>query len=131
MKQREAEQLKELVTDFAPGASMDSVTSQRLSLLAIKYKELDKRHRDAEAALCEAKRVENGYAQLEVLYIVMADIDPTRQSTSTCHIQRKYAELEQAHLAQAALVQRLQRDKTKTVELEVRASPRVAGHTAR
>ncbi|KAJ0393846.1 hypothetical protein P43SY_001709 [Pythium insidiosum] len=65
MRQREEEQLKELTAEPDMGAPMDNRTSQRLSLLAFKYKELDRKHREAQTALSEAQRVEKGYTQLE------------------------------------------------------------------
>lgn len=71
--------------------------SQRFSLLASKYKELDQEYQAVKQQLADAQHSLDSYADLET----------------------RYTQLQEAHLVQAALVQRLQRDKQHAAALKV------------
>ncbi|GMF47539.1 unnamed protein product [Phytophthora fragariaefolia] len=98
-QRRDQQQLAELL---APGNGssgafpMQQAASQRFTLLASKYKELDQEHQAVKQQLSEAQQSLDSYAEFEA----------------------RYAKLQEAHLVQAALVQRLQRDKQHAAALK-------------
>ncbi|DAZ94757.1 TPA: hypothetical protein N0F65_011573 [Lagenidium giganteum] len=89
-EQRESQLMAELLEPGgAVGLRTDSAASHRLSLLLIKYKELERKH---DAAVRKAEGSAEAVREKELL-------------------QGRYNELEQAHMEQATQLQRLQREK--------------------
>lgn len=97
--QREQQQLAELLTTNTNGSALVDPefqsASQRFNLLTRKYKELDQEHRTTKEQLADAQRSLTLHSQFEA----------------------RHAKLQEAHLVQSALVQRLQRDKQETASL--------------
>ncbi|GMF19838.1 unnamed protein product [Phytophthora lilii] len=97
---RDQQQLAELL---APNGSAFlahpelHAASQRFTLLASKYKELDRDYQSVKQQLASAQQSLAAYEDLEA----------------------RHARLQEAHLVQAALVQRLRRDKQHAAALEV------------
>uniref|UniRef100_K3XC91 Uncharacterized protein n=1 Tax=Globisporangium ultimum (strain ATCC 200006 / CBS 805.95 / DAOM BR144) TaxID=431595 RepID=K3XC91_GLOUD len=89
-------QMEQLQSTRPNGGVLDSKLHQQFTLLLAKYKALEHEHKETAAQRDEATRSLALYRDLEV----------------------RYAELEQAHLMQAAHVQRLQREKTHVAELK-------------
>lgn len=98
---RERLQMEQLSATQVPySGAVDSRVHQQLTLVLTKYKDLEKQHQETKAELDAARRSLELSQDLEV----------------------RHAELEQAHLVQAAQVQRLQREKQQVAELKVRPS---------
>ncbi|TMW55807.1 hypothetical protein Poli38472_008455 [Pythium oligandrum] len=95
-EQREARETQELLASSQSGLRMDHPAAQRMNLLAVKFRELEHQHQSTKLALDDAKRANAVYSDLE----------------------KKYRELEQAHLIQAAHVQRLQNEKTQASDMQ-------------
>lgn len=97
---RERLQMEQLsASSSAPfSGAADSRIHQQLALVLTKYKDLERQHQESRAELDAAKRSLELFQDLEA----------------------RHAELEQAHLVQAAQVQRLQREKQQVAELKVR-----------
>ncbi|RLN55589.1 hypothetical protein BBJ28_00008675 [Nothophytophthora sp. Chile5] len=101
-QRREQQQLAELLAPANSSGSSavvrpeNQAASQRFTLLLTKYKELDREFEAAKQQLASAQRSLVGYDELET----------------------RHAELQEAHLVQASLVQRLQRDKQHAAALK-------------
>ncbi|KAE9343367.1 hypothetical protein PF008_g9717 [Phytophthora fragariae] len=97
-QRREQQQLAELLTPTNGNGSVFPMqaASQRFSLLASKYKELDQAYQTVKQQLADAHHSLDSYTALET----------------------RHAKLQEAHLVQAALVQRLQRDKQHATALK-------------
>ncbi|KAG6591122.1 uncharacterized protein IUM83_11272 [Phytophthora cinnamomi] len=97
-QRREQQQLAELLAPTNGHGSIFPVqaASHRFSLLASKYKELDQEYQAVKQQLADAQQSLSSYADLEA----------------------RYAKLQEAHLVQAALIQRLQRDKQHAATLK-------------
>ncbi|KAF4319112.1 hypothetical protein BBO99_00006271 [Phytophthora kernoviae] len=95
----EQQQLAEL-TNISGSAVVSrpdhQAASQRFTLLASKYKELDREYQTTKQQLTDAHRSLTSYDELE----------------------SRHAKLQEAHIVQASLVQRLQRDKQHTIALK-------------
>ncbi|KAL4099193.1 hypothetical protein PRIC1_007002 [Phytophthora ramorum] len=101
-QRREQQQLAELLVSTTsngmafPTRPEQQAASQRFTLLASKYKELDQEYKGMKQQLVDAQRTVASYASLET----------------------RHAKLQEAHLVQGALVQRLQRDKQHAAALK-------------
>ncbi|KAE9034161.1 hypothetical protein PR003_g8973 [Phytophthora rubi] len=97
-QRREQQQLAELLASTNGNGSVFPMqaASQHFSLLASKYKELDQAYQTVKQQLANAHHSLDSYAALET----------------------RHAKLQEAHLVQAALVQRLQRDKQHATALK-------------
>lgn len=97
---RERLQMEQLMVSAPPSSrDLGGKTHQQFTLLLTKYKDLERQLQETKAQLDEATHSLALYRDLE----------------------GRYEELEQAHLVQAAHVQRLQREKTQVAELKVSA----------
>ncbi|KAG6971993.1 hypothetical protein JG688_00004187 [Phytophthora aleatoria] len=103
-QRREQQQLAELLASTNgngiafPARPEHQAASQRFTLLATKYKELDHECQTVKQQLADAQRSLDSCADLET----------------------RHDKLQEAHLVQSALVQRLQRDKQHATTLKVR-----------
>ncbi|KAG7382778.1 hypothetical protein PHYPSEUDO_004352 [Phytophthora pseudosyringae] len=101
-QRREQQQLTDLLASTNgngvafPARPDHQAASQRFTLLATKYKDLDHEYQVVKQQMSDAQRSLGSFADLET----------------------RHAKLQEAHLVQAALVQRLQRDKQHAATLK-------------
>lgn len=83
-----------------PAHPEHQAASHRFTLLATKYKVLDREYQILKQQLADAKQSLSAYSDLE----------------------KRHDKLQEAHLVQSALVQRLQREKEQATALKVRVT---------